>query len=355
MRKEREFARFTVNLIGTLWMACVVGALAHASVNFRPRAQGDSNPNAKADALLLPDSSKPTFTIVEAKLRKPVMVIAYGDMRFTNPANQTATDPTVRMEIVRRVAKERPDALLLNGDIPLRGGDTQDYTEYEEETRIWREEHLRIYPALGNHEFYGCDAAQCLENWWAAFPKLRGRRWYSVRVGNNVETIELDSDDSFEPGSRQIKWLTSQLDALPRSVEFVIITLHHPPVADPNPGPTASHNVRPNEEALKNYLKAAVAAHSAKFVVVAGHIHNYERFFEDGVMYIVSGGGGATPYPVIRTPGDFYQSKQFPNYNYVEFVLAGQTLRGTMYRLSSMGAWQAKDSFQMRYKQKPLR
>jgi hypothetical protein len=302
------------------------------------------------DSLLLPDSSKPTFTIPEAALHQPVTVIAYGDMRFTNPKEKTVSDPRVRVEIVQRVAKERPDALLLNGDIPFMGGDTSDYAEYKEETRIWRGERLRVYPALGNHEFYGCDVAQCLENWWAAFPKLKGRRWYSVRVGSKIETIELDSDDSLEPGSRQIKWLTSQLDALPHSVEFLIITLHHPPVADPNPGMTASHNVRPNEEALRNYLKVAAAAQSAKIAVVAGHIHNYERFFEDGVMYMVSGGGGATPYPVIRTPGDLYKSKQFPNYNYVEFVLESDTLRGTMYRLSSLGAWQAKDTFQIQYK-----
>jgi Calcineurin-like phosphoesterase len=306
---------------------------------------------AKADALLLPDSPKPTFTIAEAALQKPITIIAYGDMRFTNPKEKTATDPKVRMELVQRVAEERPEVLLLNGDVPWHGGTKNDYAVYQEETQIWREENLRVFPALGNHEFYGCDEAQCLENWWDAFPKLKGRRWYSVRAGAKIQVIALDSDDSLEPGSRQIRWLTSQLDALPRSVEFVMIVLHHPPVADPNPGPLAGQVPRPNETALERYLSVKAPAQRAKIVVIAGHVHNYERFHEGGVMYLVSGGGGATPYPVIRTHADLYKDPKFPNYNYVQFVLDGKVLRGTMYRLSSMGAWQAKDRFQVAFEQ----
>jgi hypothetical protein len=301
------------------------------------------------DSMLLPDSPKPTFALDDAALKKPVTLIAYGDMRFTSIREKVASDPKVRMELVRRIAEKRPDVLLLNGDVVWHGGNTNDYLVYKEETRLWRDEKLAVFPALGNHEFSGCEPVECLENWWNAFPALKGRRWYSVRVGRTIQTFALDTDNSLEPGSRQIKWLTSQLDSLPHEIEFVIITLHHPPVADPNAGKAASPNPRPNEIALRNYLRVAAAAQSAKIVVVAGHIHNYERFFQDGVMYVISGGGGATPYPVERTPGDLYRDPKFPNYNYVEFVLDGTILRGTMYRLSSMGEWEAKDTFQVEY------
>ncbi|HVB87879.1 MAG TPA: metallophosphoesterase, partial [Candidatus Dormibacteraeota bacterium] len=303
------------------------------------------NPNS----LLLPDSTKPTFKIPEPELRKPVTVIAYGDMRFTNPKEKIATDPKIRMELVRRVAKERPDVLLLNGDVPYHGGVKNDYLVYKDETRIWRVEHLRVFPVLGNHEFYGCAPAQCLENWWNTFPKLKDRRWYSVQVGTSIYVIALDSDDSLESGSRQIKWLTGQLDSLSPSIKFVMINLHHPPVADPNPPSVKDKVPRPNEIALRNYLRVAAQAQNAKFVVTASHIHNYERFYQDSVMYLVTGGGGAVPYPVIRTPGDLYKDPKLPNYNYVEFVLQGNVLRGTMYRLSSKGTWQAKDTFDLKF------
>jgi hypothetical protein len=70
---------------------------------------------------------------------------------------------------------------------------------------------------------------------------------------------------------------------------------------------------------------------------------------QDGVLYLVSGGGGAAPHPLDRTPLDLYQSSDFPNYHYVKFVLEGNFLRGTMFRLTdpTAGTWEAKDQFEV--------
>jgi Calcineurin-like phosphoesterase len=291
----------------------------------------------------------PTFTVSQASLRAPITVIAYGDMRFTDPSNTTATNPVVRLALVKRIAGEEPDALLLNGDVPWHGGTQDDYDVYRTETQPWRDEHLRVFPALGNHEFSHCEVPQCLTNWWAAFPELKGLRWYSVRLGKTIYVMALDSDDSLLAGSQQRRWLESQIASLPAEIQFVLITMHHPPVADIQTRFEMSHNPRPNEIALAQYLTGAAAASAAKFVVIAGHIHNYERFLQDGVVYLVSGGGGAKPYPVDRTASDLYQNPGFPNYHYVKFVLENGTLRGTMWRFSSSGpeTWEAMDEFQV--------
>ena len=58
----------------------------------------------------------PTFTIDEANLHRPVTIITYGDMRFTDPTNETATNPTARRALVARIALEKPDAVFLTGD-----------------------------------------------------------------------------------------------------------------------------------------------------------------------------------------------------------------------------------------------
>jgi Calcineurin-like phosphoesterase len=298
------------------------------------------------------DQAGPTFTVDEHVLHTPLTVVAYGDMRFTDPSNVTATNPAVRQALVKRILKEMPDAILLNGDVPWHGGDEGDYQVFRAETQAWRDAHLRIFPALGNHEFARCEVPVCLANWWAAFPELKGRRWYSVRLGTRIYVIALDSDDSLLPDSEQHHWLENQIASLPAETSFVLITMHHPPVADIQTRFSVDHNPRPNEVALAQYLRTVAAASRARFVVVAGHIHNYERFLQDGVVYLVSGGGGAKPYPVDRTPPDLYQHPGFPNYHYVKFVLAGDTLRGTMYRLSdpTAGAWEAKDTFEVRSK-----
>jgi hypothetical protein len=54
-----------------------------------------------------------------------------------------------------------------------------------------------------------------------------------------------------------------------------------------------------------------MAGHSrARFVVSAGHIHNYERLERDGVVYLVSGGGGAAPYEIDRAAARRYLGNQ---------------------------------------------
>jgi hypothetical protein len=137
---------------------------------------------AKSPAQKLPQASTrisagATFRVDNRALHSPLTIIAYGDMRFTDPSNVTATNPGVRQALVARIAEENPDAVLLNGDVPWHGGIADDYSVYKTETRLWREAHLRIYPALGNHEFAECEPEQCLANWWNTFPELRGRRW----------------------------------------------------------------------------------------------------------------------------------------------------------------------------------
>jgi acid phosphatase type 7 len=293
----------------------------------------------------------PTFRIADNNLRSPVSFITYGDMRFTDPANTTAANPRVRQWLVQQIAKEAPDAVLLNGDVPLAGSVVGDYEVYRSETQPWRDAHLNVFPALGNHEFHGPDAQQCLENWWNAFPELRRRRWYSAQLGSRIYAIALDSDASLFPDSDQTRWLIHQIQDLPRSVDFLVISLHHPPVADIQTHIEVDHNPRPNEIALRDLLAKLAPKSHARFLVSAGHIHNYERHEQDGIVYLVSGGGGARPYIVERTKDDLYQSLLFPNYHYVKFVLGPDRLQATMFRITDPEAssfqLQPKDTFEI--------
>ncbi len=291
----------------------------------------------------------PTFVVKDADLPKSPSIVVYGDMRFTDPANTNAANPEARRDLVAKIAEVHPDALILTGDVPYRGTVAADYDEYRLETRAWRDENLRVYPALGNHEFGGKGGADPLQDWWSAFPELKDRRWYSVALGSRVYLICLDSDTELTPGTPQRTWLEDQIDHLPKKVQFVFVALHHPPVADIQTLFEVSHNPRPNEIALRDYLSQVTPQLRARVIVTAGHIHNYERAEVDGVTYLVSGGGGAHPYPVKRTPQDKYQATDFPNFHYILFQLDGKQMKATMFRLGfPIGAtpeWQARDSF----------
>jgi hypothetical protein len=299
----------------------------------------------------------PLFVTQQSALQKPIKIVAYGDMRFTNPSETTATNPVARRDLVAKIAQEEPDAILISGDIPWRGNVVDDYTWFRTETAVWRTENLRVYPALGNHEFSKCEPAVCLEHWWNAFPEmpqLRGRRWYSAQLGDAIYILSIDSDTSLLPGSEQRVWLEAQIAQLPKSIRFVLITMHHPPVGDIQAREHVDHNPRPNEIALVDLLRNEELTTRARFVVIAGHTHNYERFLEDGVMYFVSGGGGAQPYHVDRSPSDLYQDPSFPNYHYLRFTLQGKTLKGEMVRLKDASAatpeWEVKDKFEIKAK-----
>jgi hypothetical protein len=297
-----------------------------------------------------PPASPATFSIPQSELHEPLTLVAYGDMRFTDPSNTTATNPVARRALIDRIAAEHPDALFLNGDVPYIGGNPADYAQFHLESSPWRDAGLRVYPALGNHEFKQCAEQVCLENWWAEFPQLQRRRWYSVQLGDRLRAIALDTDAPLVPGSEQMNWLAAQLAALPPPVRFVLIWMHHPVVSDGG-GADSHDDPRPNEIALRDFLKNAVPASAAQFLVVSAHIHNYERFSRDGIAYLVSGGGGAKPTPVTRGPDDLYQDNDFPNFHYLKLVLEGNRLSGTMFRLddpaASMAHWSVKDRFDL--------
>jgi len=288
------------------------------------------------------------FRIPDTDLSSPATIVAYGDTRFTDPANVRSTNPKVRRWLVEKIATEKPAAIVINGDVPLAGDVTNDYAVYKSETQIWRDQHIRIFQTLGNHEFHG-NAQQSLENWWNAFPDMRNRRWYAAQIGARVYVMAIDSDTSLLPGSDQDKWIRQQLSALPATVDFLLITMHHPPVADIQTHIEVDHNPRPNEIALRDLLSEMAPRMHARIILSAGHIHNYERNIVNDVTYLVSGGGGATPYYVERTRDDQYQSIMFPNYHYVKLTVLPDRLHAEMIRVTDPDAaepsWQVKDKF----------
>jgi hypothetical protein len=292
-----------------------------------------------------------TFNVRERDLASPLVLVSYGDMRFTDDTEIRATNPGARRAMVAKIAAENPAAILINGDIPWHGIES-DYAVFRDQTRAWRDQHLRTYPVLGNHEFAACEEWACLRRWWNTFPKLRGRRWYSVAIGTKVVSIELDTGSALLPGSPQRIWFEDQVTSLDPAVRLVLIVMHHPPVADVQSSQQADHNPRPNEVGLAEYLKTVAPGSAASFVVSSGHIHNYERFADDGVVYLVSGGGGAVPYEVDRSGLDRYQSSDFPNYHYVRFELRGDRVIGEMIRLKDYaapdpGQWETRDRFEI--------
>jgi len=278
---------------------------------------------------------------------KPLRLVAYGDTRFTDPSVTSGTNPTVRKWLAARVTEEHPKALLVTGDTPFVGAKTADWQVFRDETAPWREQHILALPTLGNHEVRGgrdAGIANYLEN----FPEIANHRYYSALLGG-VEVISLDMTQGTTASSSQGRWFASQLDHVPRQVEFLFILYHLPWMADRQSQLLVG---LPSADALglRTMLEARLGKIQARVIVVNGHIHNYERFERRGVEYVVTGGGGAEPYPVLfRGRADLYRDLGFPVYNFVTIDIADHNLHAVMWKVKDPTAAdlevEAKDQF----------
>src|SRR5579862_2151700 len=115
------------------WVFAVV-VLVFAGDNTASRAQSAAG------------EGQPLFKIADSQLSSAPVIISYGDMRFTDPKDTVVTNPKVRRWLVDRIAAEKPDALLLGGDVPMRGGVANDYEVFNSETAPWRAARLVVIP-----------------------------------------------------------------------------------------------------------------------------------------------------------------------------------------------------------------
>ena len=277
--------------------------------------------------------------------KPPFRFVAYGDTRFHDPKDTQVADPAVRVALVQAIAEVHSAFICFSGDIVLNGYDADDWKVWDSETRIWRENRIPVYPALGNHELHGNEEV-ALSHYFQRFPELRNSRYYSVRAANTL-VLALDSSQD-EAAGRQGQWLADKLDHVPPGVDFVFVMLHHPPYTSSSEGPKlgGGHPARPREQALAKMLQERQARARFRIVVFAGHVHNYERHEHGGVTYFVSGGGGAQAYPIARAPDDPFQSKEV-NYHYLLAEVDRQQLKVTMNRVdlaSGKAVWTQPDS-----------
>jgi len=235
------------------------------------------------------------FTFRTAPGREtPFTFAVYGDCR---------TNPFIHAAVARQMEKFRPDLILHTGDLVVRG------REYD----LWEREffgpagdlyaRIPFFPCLGNHEGNA-------DHYYRFFslPSNGSARyaeaWYSFDYGN-AHFISLDSTPStggFGPKSEQYAWLERELQSeAARRATWRIVIFHHPVYSSGN-----------HESSLPQ-RKAFVPLFEKYGVDVAfnGHDHTYERSWpwrgerrddRNGVVYVVTGGGGAPLYDVKWSP-----------------------------------------------------
>ena len=279
---------------------------------------------------------------------KPFSFIVYGDMRFTERRNTWNTDPVRRVALVQRIAQENPKLLFITGDLVLRGDSFGDWEVFDQETQPLRQAGIRIFPVLGNHDLGG-SVQLAQQNYFRRFPALNSRRWYALRYGN-CYFLMVDSNSSLEPQSPQFIWLTWELDHLPRGTDYVFVIAHHPSYTQSTLEHGAGHAARGSERRLAEFLEERQRKLKARLFELGGHVHNYERYQNGDVTYIVTAGGGAVPYAVNRGPNDFYREVG-PTYHFCRFTIDRRRLKFEMVKMMGEGSaakWEVRDHFEMK-------
>lgn len=307
----------------------------------------------------------------------PFRFVAYGDMRFAEHDRYgvVIANSKARQQIINQIAKEAPAFLVVTGDFVFRGFHAEDWKNFDQIIKPLRDGGVPIFPAIGNHEvgpfssgLWGPEALKEIEteneqsvadrglvNYFKDFPNISGKPWYSVRYANCYFLV-LDSETNDEQTVTQDQWTKTQLDAIPSDVDYVFVALHRPPYTALT---DAVHKPRPAQVGLSKLLEERQQNNRVHFIVLAGHVHNYERYQHGGVMYIVSGGGGAAPVKFPRASDDLYPQnplfgKNDPpdedQYHYCVLTVDHSKLSFQMMKLVDNGkniTFEPRDSFSM--------
>ena len=135
-----------------------------------------------------------------------------------------------------------------------------------------------MFPAIGNH-----DDPDVFRQVYDLPLAARGHNWYSFDQGD-VHFVALDTTEMI---AEQAAWLERDLAA--NQLPWVVVYGHHPPYSSGEHGSSIE---------FRQLFGPILEEHRVD-LVLSGHDHNYERVApQNGVHYVVTGGGGRGTRPV---------------------------------------------------------
>jgi len=201
-----------------------------------------------------------------------------------------------------QMASIAPNLILHTGDVVYPDG--ADFWYNWAYFDIYRDiiKNTPVFPSLGNHDYETNRGAPYLANFY--LPENAGRpehneRYYSFNYGG-AHFIALDTE--LVPGGvanpDQMAWLEADL-AAHNDALWKFIYFHRPPFSSGRHG---------SSESVRNVVAPLAEKYNVDFVF-SGHDHSYERTRPilnnqpagNGVLYVVTGGGGVPLYSVGRS------------------------------------------------------
>lgn len=236
-----------------------------------------------------------------------------------------------QLQLSQQMALESVSLVLANGDLAY---DLATYSSVEANYYgVYKSMMVQIpfFGSMGNHEYLTGSGSPTLAGRVAPASGVSAAdqgRYYSFDWAN-VHFVVLDSNqplvDAISGAGQMLSWLDSDLQATRKF--WRVVLFHHPGYA------TGVHQAEPPAGQVRAYIVPILEKHGVQ-LVLNGHEHTYQRTYEllggqvvapnsGGIVYITSGGGGATPY--WTAPNQLISQSIGVN-NYVRSEVSGGTM-----------------------------
>lgn len=300
------------------------GLASSTTVYYRVTITNSSNP---ADTVTLDESS---FSTAKAP-GDPFSFAVSGDNR---PNYNTAVQPAVWGTVVNQIMGEDVDLVLNVGDIIYgMAGDSlaQNVAKMEGffATTKALTASVPLYVAVGNHERINAANSRAGYEQEFTFPENDGadagtypEEYYSFDYGDThfiALCTELPGQEGMVYGN-QLNWLEADLAA--NNSIWTVIFMHRPMFSGLHPFDPWANIFDPVGQQNRDYLHTLFQEYDVD-VVFEGHEHHYLHHEEDGIQYVISGGGGASlSVPPMLDPGDIFGSASFHHVNVDETTVS---------------------------------
>lgn len=235
---------------------------------------------------------------------QPFEFVLYGDNRTRHDVHRKVVDAILK--------NSNPDFILQTGDMVENGTDPSLWPIFFDiERELLRK--APIFPTVGNHERNARDYYEFFQE----------QPYYSFNWGN-AHFCMINSDIANVASSKvgreafwreQTAWLEEDLQAN-QNAQFRIVAAHHPPMS----AVASRQGANPQMKALVPLLEQMHVT-----AALFGHDHNYQHYLQNGIHYIVSGGGGAPLYDVSKPPEGITQ-KVVSTENFVRVRCDGKVM-----------------------------
>jgi 3',5'-cyclic AMP phosphodiesterase CpdA len=222
-----------------------------------------------------------------------------GKFTFMVIGDNRSGDDTYR-KIVSLAMERKPDFIVNTGDMIPKPGNKKDWANF---WALSKPITVPYFLTVGNHD--ANPKMTLSENTFKAQVDLPGNELYYAFVAENSLFIVLDSyldDQEKRITGEQFKWLETVLAKSTQRHKFVF--LHHPLYTDLGKGHHAHDSLDRYPES-RDRLESLFAKHKVD-AVFAGHEHYYQRRMVDGIVHVITGGGGAPIFEREEDGGFFH-------------------------------------------------